>query len=374
MEIGSRSHEIAERTGSFWRPPGPATNQPVPTWGPLVTDGAGSSGDPCPSRGRPTTCARITFIPKGHILEDGVLVYELPTPPHVRLPSHAELRYLLDAVAALHRIELGAVLATISRHAILPSARSGGVWTVATQQRERRRDWRRAWRSVRTLHAHPEQTEAVFEILDALAGPTDEASFREFAAHPDGQRLLAAKPSLLDTLSDHQALRKLREGSFGRAYLRFMEEANLNARDLVEAEAESGAPVDEDPDRQWLADRGRDSHDLWHVLTGYGRDEAGEVSLLAFTYANYPNPGIALILLVAAVAGPKSLSFWWQRYIWQAYRRGRAAHLDFAPYEAWLALPLDEVRAAANIIAPERAHPGYGILAANRGDPGFAAA
>ena len=164
------------------------------------------------------------------------------------------------------------------------------------------------------------------------------------------------------------------DGLDPRLLSRFMEEGKLDAQGLVEAEAASSTPVDEDPDRQWLADRGRDSHDLWHVLTGYGRDEAGEISLLAFTFANYPNLGIALILLVAAVAGPKSFSFWWQRYIWQAYRRGRTAHLDFAPYEDWLALPLDQVRGAAGIVAPERAHPGYGILAANRDDSGFAAA
>lgn len=240
------------------------------------------------------------------------------------------------------------------------------------RQAARRRDWPRAWRAVRTLQAHPEQTEAVFEALDALAGPTDEAGYREFVSHPDGRRLLAERPSLLDTLSDQESLRKLPEGSFGRAYLCFMEEANLNAQDLVDADAESGATVPTDPDSRWLADRGRDSHDLWHVLTGYGRDEAGEISLLAFTYANYPNLGIALILLVAAVAGPKSLSFWWPRYMWQAYRRGRAANLDFARYESWLALPLEEVRREAGILAPERAHPGAGILTGSRDDSGFA--
>jgi ubiquinone biosynthesis protein COQ4 len=225
-----------------------------------------------------------------------------------------------------------------------------------------------------TLQRNPERTDAVFEILDALEGPTSEANFRDFAARPEGRRLLAEKPSLLDALSDHDALARLPEGSFGRAYLAFMREANLNARDLVEAEIESGASRTTDPDLRWLADRGRDSHDLWHVLSGYGRDEAGEIALLAFTYARYPNLGIALILLVAAALGPKSLDFWWPRYIVQAWRRGRAAALDFAPYEEWLALPLEEVRRRARIVPPEKAHPGHGIVAANRGDAGFAAA
>ena len=224
------------------------------------------------------------------------------------------------------------------------------------------------------LRRDPERTDAVFEVLDALDGPTNETSFVEFARHPEGRKLLAERPLLLDTLSDHEALRQLPEGSFGRAYLAFMEEAGLNAKDLVDAEIESGTAAESDPDRQWLADRGRDSHDLWHVLTGYGRDEAGEISLLAFTYANYPNLGIALILLVATILGPWSPSFWWPRYIVQAYRRGRAAELDFAPYEEWLALPLDEVRRRAKIVPPLEAHPGYGVVSASRGDEGFVAA
>ena len=234
----------------------------------------------------------------------------------------------------------------------------------------KKRDWSRAWKAVRVLHRDPERTDQVFEILEALEGPTNERSFREFAGHPEGMRLLEERPCLLDALSDHDRLRALPEGSFGRAYLAFMEEANLNARDLVEAEAQAvAAPTELDPDRRWLSDRGRDSHDLWHVLTGYGRDEAGEAALLAFTYANYRNLGIVLILLVAALMGPKTPTFRWERYLAQAYRRGAKANLDFARYEEWLPLPLEEVRRRAGIVAPERAHPGVGIVVGSR-EPG----
>ena len=42
----------------------------------------------------------------------------------------------------------------------------------------------------------------------------------------------------------------------------------------------------------------RDQHDLWHVVTGYGRDELGELCLLGFTYAQTKNRGVGLIVLV----------------------------------------------------------------------------
>lgn len=231
----------------------------------------------------------------------------------------------------------------------------------------RSRDWRRAWGAIKNLVADSERTDQVFVLLDALGGPSDEAGFLHFAADPRGRRQLAERPDLLSVLSDHEGLRELPEGSLGRAYLAFMEEAGLNAGDLIEAEeAATVVPEALDPERRWLADRGRDSHDLWHVLTGYGRDEAGEVALLAFTYATYPNPGIALILLAAVLIGPKTLAFRWERYLWQAWRRGRAAKLQFAPYEEWLSLPLDEARRGAGIIPPAVAHPGEGIVVGGR--------
>ena len=67
-------------------------------------------------------------------------------------------------------------------------------------------------------------------------------------------------------------------------------------------------------------------------------------------------------LLASVLIGPKTWSFVFERYLLQCYRRGRASDLDFAPYEQWLALPLDEVRGRAGIIPPEIAHPAMGIV------------
>ena len=104
------------------------------------------------------------------------------------------------------------------------------------------------------------------------------------------------------------------------------------------------------------------------VLTGYGRDEAGEAANLAFTYAQVPNLGIGLIVVAGSVLGPLDLSFYWPRELYRADRRGRrAALLAAVPYERLLPLPLAEVRALLGIEAPQVAHP-EGILVASRGD------
>lgn len=238
-------------------------------------------------------------------------------------------------------------------------------------------DWKRAWHALKGLIRDPERTDLVFEIIDSLDGPAFEREFARFRLHPDGQRLLRERPDLLATLSDREALRRMPEGSFGRAYARFMDAENLTAGGLVEAEnAAIGHDANEivDPDRRFFGDRLRDMHDLWHVLTGYGRDEAGEAANLAFTVGQVPSRGVWLIVLAAAVLGPWSLAFSWQRYLFRAWRRGRrASKLSLVRYEDLLPLPLDEVRRRLHIALPLEAHPD-GIIVANRGDVSLAGA
>jgi len=252
------------------------------------------------------------------------------------------------------------------------AAASEQVASASTAPIRTDREWRRAWRALRNLIADPDRTDQVFEIVRALSGRSFERSFQRFAATAEGRRLLEARPSLLDTLSDREALLAMPDGSLGRAYADFMQAGQLNAAGLVEAEqmAEQNfaknAPVDADHD--FFGDRLRDMHDLWHVLTGYGRDEAGEAANLAFTLGQVWNLGIAFIIGAGAVIGPKNITFYWQRYLFNAWRRGRqAALLTAAPYERLLPLPLEEVRRQLGVRPANEVHPG-GILVGNRGE------
>ena len=233
-----------------------------------------------------------------------------------------------------------------------------------------RRDWRRAWRALQAVIDDPQRTDLVFEIIDGLAGSSFERSFQQFVADPAGQRLLRERPDLLATLSDRERLRAMPEGSFGRAYADFMEEGGLTADGLVEADAVSAENLErpelDDPIRIYVGDRMRDMHDLWHVLTGYGRDEAGESANLAFSVAQVPNLGMKLLISAAAVLGPKDAKLTWPRYLVAAWRRGRATpFLGVAPYEELLPLPLEEVRQRLGIPSAAAVHP-MGIAVAGK--------
>lgn len=242
--------------------------------------------------------------------------------------------------------------------------------TAAAPTVPMRRDWRRAWNGLKAVIEDPKRTDVVFEIIDGLAGASFEKSFQRFVADPGGQRLLRDRPDLLAALSDRDTLRSLPDGSFGRAYVDFMEGGGLTPDGLVEADAAAMEKMEreptEDPDRQYVGDRMRDMHDLWHVLTGYGMDEAGESANLAFSVAQVPNLGMGLLVVASAAIGPKDWRFTWPRYLMAAWRRGRAtAFLGVAPYEELLPLPLAQVRAHLGIPAAQEAHP-MGIAVAER--------
>ena len=214
-----------------------------------------------------------------------------------------------------------------------------------------------AWRALRALMRNPDETKHVFELIDALAGGAGERLFQRFRRSESGARILAERRSLLSVLADREALLALPAGSLGRSYAEFMGREQISADGLVQASIDGGRGPDQlkrGADRQLVGSRMRDQHDLWHVVTGYGRDLIGEAALLAFTYAQTKNRGIGAIVAMAwwraGAASPRVRPF-----LRDAYRRGkRAAWLPAQDWEALLARPLEEVRAELRVGAVPR--------------------
>ena len=238
--------------------------------------------------------------------------------------------------------------------------------TVAHPVPVRKVQWRRAWRALRELIADAERTDKVIEFLNCIGGSGDLRAFARFQRDPEGARLLAERPSLLKTMSDLDTLSALPAGSFGRAYADFMRGEKLDPDGIVAefAKADTTEAIG-DEDMMWFFERLDVMHDIWHVLTGYGRDRAGEAANLAFTFGQFPTRGVGLLALAGVIIGPKDITFAWQRYLGRAWLRGRrASWLLLARYEDLLALPLEEVRRRLRIEPAMVAHP-EGILVSN---------
>jgi ubiquinone biosynthesis protein COQ4 len=212
-----------------------------------------------------------------------------------------------------------------------------------------------ALRALRALLASPDDTAQVFRVIRALSGRSFERVLDRVLADPTGRRILEERRSLLPALADRARLRALPDGTLGREYARFMDAEAISAEGLLEA---SRSPEPEPEHRlgaagQVLGERLRDMHDLWHVVTGYGRDLFGEAALLAFTYAQTRNRGIGAIVLVGLWrmwrGGAREAAALVRRAWW---RGRRAAFLPAADWEALLELPLDEVRRRLRVGPP----------------------
>jgi ubiquinone biosynthesis protein Coq4 len=116
----------------------------------------------------------------------------------------------------------------------------------------------------------------------------------------------------------------------------------------------------------WLLHHLYQTHDIWHVVTGWGNDLAGEVGLGAFYAAQLRSPaffGYMLALVLLNVVSRRADLDEILAALSSGYRGGRAAEPIFgtAWQELW-ALPLDEVRARFAIDRSEIV--GEGVLAA----------
>jgi ubiquinone biosynthesis protein COQ4 len=152
----------------------------------------------------------------------------------------------------------------------------------------------------RKLIANKEDTEQVFHIVAALRGRRFRNHAHDYWANAQHNAALCSGPRLHKILDDHDALKKLAAGTVGRAYVAFMEKEGLSAAGLQE-EFDKFAARDGKYDDvlERYGDRLRDMHDLFHILTGYGRDALGEQCVLAFTYSQNHNLGIGFIAYAA---------------------------------------------------------------------------
>jgi ubiquinone biosynthesis protein COQ4 len=209
-----------------------------------------------------------------------------------------------------------------------------------------------ALRAVRNLMSNREDTHQVFLLIEALRGKTTLRQFARFRQTETGRAVLGENRRLLDRLSDRASLAALPAGTLGRAYYDFMAAENLSAEGLVEASRIERPPASDDV--TLFRERGREMHDLLHVVTGYGRDPLGEACLVAFTYAQNRLKGLAVIAVFAARRIARSRPGQpVRRAVFEGYRHGRSAGwLPGADFEALLAQPVEAIRAQFAVKPP----------------------
>ena len=135
------------------------------------------------------------------------------------------------------------------------------------------------------LNKDPKRLDIDFKLGEAVNQRAFTRVLARFERDPSGARVLAEEPAIDSAHIDVAALERLPEGTLGREYARFLRDNGLT---LDVFQRPTGAGID--PRAAYLAQRLRQTHDIWHVVTGYQADVPGEVLLQAFTFAQLRGP------------------------------------------------------------------------------------
>lgn len=147
----------------------------------------------------------------------------------------------------------------------------------------------RALRAIARLVKNPARLEEVFRIVDAIESPELARQFeRDFADDPKMQQALRDRPRI--GAIEIAELEAMPEGSLGRAFAGFLTGNGLDPEDLEVNEVKSAF--------DYIRAHLRETHDVWHVATGFDSDVAGELGLQAFYYAQFKAPLSVMLLTV----------------------------------------------------------------------------
>jgi ubiquinone biosynthesis protein COQ4 len=138
----------------------------------------------------------------------------------------------------------------------------------------------RLWQGMRAgfaLARNPDDTQQVFYLAYAVDHETLPVLTERMRGDVSGRELLSRQPAIDRTHVDLAALRALPDTTLGGAYARMLEKNGLDP-DLFQRPP--GLP----DDMAYVAQRARQTHDLWHVLTGLDTNIPGEIALQAFSY------------------------------------------------------------------------------------------
>jgi ubiquinone biosynthesis protein COQ4 len=146
-------------------------------------------------------------------------------------------------------------------------------------------------RSFIALVNSPAQTEAVFDISDGLRQTDLNLQSVEFVnSQPTVAQIIQER--YLSPMPDLENILNLPPDSLGYHYATKMKRAGLQPNFYRQ--------LDIKDDDSYIKIRLGQTHDIWHIITGFGTDLAGEVGLQAFTLAQTHSP-LAIAIMTAVL-------------------------------------------------------------------------
>ena len=198
-----------------------------------------------------------------------------------------------------------------------------------------------AWAGLRLIR-DPGQLNEVFALADSIQG-VDAGVIRQmadgFRRHSDGARALRERPRL--QLPPLAVLAALPAGTVGRAFADYLSRNGIDP---------SALPRRPSPDElSYVRAHLFETHDLWHVATGFETDVAGELGLQAF-YLAQAEGRLPLAILAIGILNTAGWAFGERQARFDAIARGwllgkRARPLFGLIWSERWSQPLAELRA-----------------------------
>lgn len=131
----------------------------------------------------------------------------------------------------------------------------------------------------------------IFDVENALAKQEVFASqITYLKSHPEIAQLFEER--YIGPTPDLQELLKLPEDSLGFTYASNLRAVNYQQDFFPEVEVKD--------DQSYYVQRMRQTHDIWHTVSGYGLTDFGGIGLAGFQFANNRDP-LAVILIAGAI-------------------------------------------------------------------------
>lgn len=196
------------------------------------------------------------------------------------------------------------------------------------------------------LAQDPNRLDMVFDLADRLE---DGTAFAQVMERPEVKEFLQKVDSGASSTVhlNLASLSALPPGTLGRTVADWMIERGLNPESLTAKEVKQVS--------DHVENHIRTSHDLWHVVTGFNSDPAGEVGLQAFYLAQLRDP-LALVIIAAASLNALFFDLGDTERRMDAITRGwqlgkQAKPLLGTNWESLWQTPIDELRRELNLEA-----------------------
>jgi len=136
--------------------------------------------------------------------------------------------------------------------------------------------------------ANPRRGDMVAALAETTAGPSLAFMRDRMLETPEGRRILKERPRINSESVDMEYLAGLPEGTFGRAYITWLERCGVTP--------DTREPVHyiDDPELAYVMQRYRECHDLYHCICWLPVNVESELALKFFEFANLGLPVAAI--------------------------------------------------------------------------------